>query len=273
MSLHLSIPQPVTEADRQLPCAGRGSSNSNEHRLSSVASLKGGPWPGTWGLTIARTDYKAPRQQLLNALACINDAVQNDLGATRPYQQRKNGIRTDGISADHGWPTTSRNKKSSTAGDEVFARYTPVVLSNYSSLHEAHTDTVRSQFQSWIVQRQGNAQGGDMRYVFCIVLDTETIQKLHDIWCRRSRVGAAQKQSQVRVLDALPDDECKDAYKVDLRGKYGLVEFSFTRSIRRQPLAAMLTKPHPGDGNSMWCFGPSELPLEEDSCDEPRAPR
>ncbi len=268
MSLHLSIPQPVTEGDRQLSRDGRVGSNSNEYRLFTVASLNRGLRPGTWGITIVRTDYKAPQQQLLNALACINDAVQEDLGAMRPYRQRRDGKLPSGMAAEPGWPTMARGRNDSTAGDEVFARFTLEVLSKYSSLNEASTDTVRSQFQSWIIQRQGNPQGGDMRYVFCIILDTETIQRLHDIWCRASRVGAAQKQFQLRVLDALLDDECKSVYKLNLRGNYGLVNFWFTRSMRRQPLAAMLARPRPGDDDWTWCLGPWELPLVEDGCDE-----
>lgn len=270
MSLHQSIPQPITEGNRQQSYDGGVGCNSNEHRLSTVASLNRGLEPGTWGITIVRTDYKAPLQQLLNALACINNAVQEDLGAMRPYWQRRDGMLPSGMEADPGWPTILRRQSATTASDEVFARYTIEVLSKYSSLNGASTDTVREHFQDWIMQKRGSTQGGDMRYVFCIILDTETIQKLHDIWCRASRVGAAHTQLQVRVLDALKYNECRSAYKLNLRGKYGLVNFWFTRSIRRQPLTAILTRPRPGDEDRTWCFGPWEPPSVEDGCDEQR---
>ncbi|KAM3471978.1 hypothetical protein MY8738_009088 [Beauveria namnaoensis] len=237
---------------------GKDSSKCNSQRLLRLASLSSGLGKGTWGITIIRIDYKAPQQQLINALACINDAVQRDLGARWSYSHRRDGILLDGIVPPEAWPIKSLEAGAVRPADELFARYSLELLSRYDGLNEACPDTVRSKFQDWIVRMQGNPQGGDMRYVFGLILDADTIQQLHSIWCQRSRVAAAQTRVQVRVLDAVPGDECNGVYKVYLRGANGLVNFSFARSLSRQPLEVMLNRPLSGDDGGMWCFGPLE---------------
>ncbi|EGX95229.1 hypothetical protein CCM_03501 [Cordyceps militaris CM01] len=237
----------------------------NDYRLFQVLSLGNQLRPATWGITIVRIDYKAPRQQLLNALACINDAVQADLGAKQPYAYRRDYVRLDDLAPTKMWPSLRKTRRTVQPGDELFARYSMEVLSTYDGLNEASVDTMRSRFQSWIMQMQGNPHGGDMRYVFCLILDADTIQTLDDIWCRRSRVrrAAAQLQTQVRVLDAMPGGACGGAYKVYLRGAHGLVNFWFARNLRRQPLEVMLTRPRSGDDDAMWYFGPEPQPVED----------
>ncbi|KAK8141390.1 hypothetical protein G3M48_000129 [Beauveria asiatica] len=237
---------------------GKDSSNCNDYRLLRVTSLSSSLGKGTWGITIIRIDYKAPRQQLLNALACVNDAVQRDLGARWSYPHRRDSMVLDGRTPTEVWPRKLLDAGAVRPADELFARFSLELLSKYDGLNEACLDTIRSKFQDWIVRMQGNPQGGDMRYVFGIILDADAIQQLHSIWCQRSRVAAAQTRVQVRVLDAVPGDECNSVYKVYLRGAHGLVNFSFARSLSRQPLEVMLTRPRSGDDGGMWCFGPPE---------------
>ncbi|KAM3505969.1 hypothetical protein MY11210_007744 [Beauveria gryllotalpidicola] len=191
---------------------GKDSSNYNDYRLLRVASLSSGLGTGTWGITIIRIDYKAPQRQLLNALACVNDAVQRDLGARLSYPHRRDGMLLDGIKPAEVWPLKRREAGTEGPADELFARYSLELLSKYDGLNEACPDTIRSKFQDWIVQMQENPQGGDMRYVFGIILDADTIQELHGIWCQRSRVAVAQTRVQVRVLDAVPGDECNGVF-------------------------------------------------------------
>ncbi|TQV90444.1 SNARE domain-containing protein [Cordyceps javanica] len=223
--------------------------DSNDHRLLRVISLGQGREPATWGITVVRTDYRAPRRQLLNALACINGAVQADLGAKRPYARRRDGLQLDDLRTTmtmlpvEQWPSTAARRGALRPGDELFARYTTELLSTYDGLNEAQTDAVRSKFQSWIAQTHGNTQGGDMRHVFCVILDADTIRQLDDVWCRGSRVGG-QERIQVSVLDAVVPGGGSggDAYRIHLRGRHGLVNFWFARSVRQQPLEVMLAR-------------------------------
>ncbi|KAM3557906.1 hypothetical protein ARSEF4850_004848 [Beauveria asiatica] len=187
---------------------GKDSSNYNDYRLLRVTSLSSSLGKGTWGITIIRIDYKAPRQQLLNALACVKDAVQRDLGARWSYPHRRDSMLLDGRTPTEVWPRKLLDAGAVRPADELFARFSLELLSKYDGLNEACLDTIRSKFQDWIVRMQGNPQGGDMRYVFGIILDADAIQQLHSIWCQRSRVAAAQTRVQVRVLDAVPGDEC-----------------------------------------------------------------
>ncbi|KAM3428012.1 hypothetical protein MY4824_009078 [Beauveria thailandica] len=187
---------------------GKDSSNCNDYRLLRVTSLSSSLGKGTWGITIIRIDYKAPREQLLNALACVNDAVQRDLGARWSYPHRRDSMVLDGRTPTEVWPRKLLDAGAVRPADELFARFSPELISKYDGLNEACLDTIRSKFQDWIVRMQGNPQGGDMRYVFGIILDADAIQQLHSIWCQRSRVAAAQTRVQVRLLDAVPGDEC-----------------------------------------------------------------
>ncbi|KAM3471974.1 hypothetical protein MY8738_009084 [Beauveria namnaoensis] len=229
---------------------GKDSSKCNSQRLLRLASLSSGLGKGTWGITIIRIDYKAPQQQLINALACINDAVQRDLGARWSYSHRRDGILLDGIVPPEAWPIKSLEAGAVRPADELFARYSLELLSRYDGLNEACPDTVRSKFQDWIVRMQGNPQGGDMRYVFGLILDADTIQQLHSIWCQRSRVAAAQTRVQVRVLDAVPGDECNGVYKVYLRGANGLVNFSRFGGLHQRDSRSALFEGYSGGDSS-----------------------
>ncbi|OAA52117.1 hypothetical protein ISF_09281 [Cordyceps fumosorosea ARSEF 2679] len=237
--------------------------NNSSQRLMSVLSLNTGKEPATWGITVVRTDYKAPQQHLVDALACLNDAVRADLGASRAYPQRRDGFVLDRIAFDENWPPLAprrprkqqhkKNNEQQRLADELFARYSTELLSKRDKLNEADADTVRKTFQDWIVQQRGNPHGGDMRYVFCVVLDAEAIRQLHDLWRLRRR-GCQEARARVRVLDAIPGG---GAYSVGLRGAHGLVSFCFARRRSRHPLEVLLTGPPRGE-EGMWCFGPWE---------------
>lgn len=226
-----------------------------ERRLFTVQCLGNGFDTPSWGITLVRVDYRAPQEHLVNALCCLNDAVRRDVGAVRAYAERKDDIVPETTATLQKWPSFGKRElKKVDAGDVLFAGYTTELLTRCHDLHDATTDTVRRHFQDWIVQRAPKPYGGDMRFVFCVILDRETIDRLHATWCLRSRVAMlrAQLRATVRVLDAVPGEECRGEYKVSLRGEYGLVNFWFARSARRYALEHFLTRPVEG---GIWCFG------------------
>ncbi|KAJ6787245.1 hypothetical protein PWT90_06823 [Aphanocladium album] len=258
------------------------SPSENERRLVNIMSLGRDSDKADWGITVIRVDYNAPQTQLLNALSCINDAVQRDLGAAQVYREREIGTICEYRTTKHGWPVCMWRKAPRSAGDDLFAAYKMELLSHFHNLNMATAATVRRKFQDWIVQKQGNTHGGDMRYVFCVILDADTIQQLNEIWCLGSRVATKQRQLQqqqqqvqVKVLDAVPGDDCRGVYKVNLAGVHGLVNFWFTRSLRRHPLEFFLERP--SDDGGMWCFRSAErepLPaMEELQVEEEAAQR
>ncbi|KAJ3483173.1 hypothetical protein NLG97_g7368 [Lecanicillium saksenae] len=241
------------------------SSSENERRIASITSLARDSDKIEWGITVIRVDYSAPQSQLLDALDCINDAVRRDLDAAHAANGARNKDTIyENTATEHGWPVRRRRGTVASAGERLFAAYDLHLLSHFYNLNQATTNTIRHEFRNWIVRKKGNTCGGDMRYVFCVILDTDTIHQLHQIWRQSFRVATAQQQMQLKVLDAVPGDECHGAYKVYLGGMHGLVNFWFARTMRRHSLEYFLKEP--SDDGGMWCFGPpnpAPLPAEE----------
>lgn len=238
------------------------------HYLSQVLFLNGNgskARPGTWAITLVRVDNECTKNQFYNAIACIEDAVRRDLGVAEPCKPECINVVWNGTGSQRRSCRTRRTELRSrrTMAEDLFHRFACEVIMNNDTLKEPTTDNIRKEFHKWIVADGGNCNGGDMRYVFCIILDDETVKTLSDMWSRICRVGGtAATQVKVKALDSLHNDKCSGTYELYLRGRNGLVNFWFQRNLCRQPLSVFLTEPP--ERGAMWCYGPwEEVPTFE----------
>lgn len=243
----------------QMISLGNNSGSATEWHLSKVTTPMTGKTHGAWGVTIIRTDYGQPRRQMQDAIACINEAIRRDIGARRPYPVRKVGVPLDVSASKRNRHIWKKSRGAVSVEDELYARYTDETLQSAETLKGADTDIIRRNFQQWIQKKGGDCKGGDVRYIFCIILDADAIVHLNEAWRSPSRVGESESwasEVKVKVLDAVPGASCTGAYELFLRGRYGLVNFCFERRLRRQPLEVFLRAPDTKDG--LWSFGPEE---------------
>jgi hypothetical protein len=212
-------------------------------------SLLGDHKPRKWGFTIIRTHYDDDKQfgravwQLYDAVCAYSDAEQQSVrdqlrivNATRGAEKNPVPLQVD----------TSMNR-------EFLSSFENDVMQNRRRLKGASVDSAREQFRDWIVAKHGNASGSNMRYVFAILMDKETMNNLDK--CRKKQREASHGTDRqtpmpwVKVLDSASD--VAEPYRVNLYGDFNIVQYWFDRSLLlRWP--SMYLRRADGDANVLF---------------------
>ena len=219
--------------------------------LTTVMSMLSGHKPREWGFTIIRTAYDDDRQferavsHLFDAVCAYSDAEQQNvrdqlkmINANAGAEKRRVPLKVD----------TSMNR-------EFLSSFGNDVIQSQRRLNGASVDSAREQFRDWIVANQGNASGSNMRYVFAILMDKETMENLDK--CGKKQVEASRHESRqtpmpwVKVLDIASDVSAP--YRVNLYGDYNIVQYWFDRSLLLHPPSMYLRKAD--DGANVLFYG------------------
>lgn len=118
--------------------------------------------------------------------------------------------------------------------EKLERRFINDVFQDAVQLKDADVPTVRKYFNNWLASRNGDWNGGNIRFASCILLDTATLLHLQSAWSPYpdNIVSANRLPYWVKMVEAEPQPV--DAFRVKVFGEWGLAEYWFERNYRRR---------------------------------------
>lgn len=199
--------------------------------LTTVMSLVDGHRPRQWGFTIIRTAYD-DHSQFRRSMSCILKAIYAFSNTEQNQVQSELQAILEAGTVD---TTLVPPKVDIGVNREFIKSYYYDLINNRAKLHGASTEMIRETFRQWLVSHKGNAKGSNMRYVFVIVMDKETMDQLDRFKDAGSITNAENRTTEVpwvKVLDAAAD--VMHPYRISLYGPFNIVQYWFDRSLSLQ---------------------------------------
>lgn len=172
------------------------------------------PWPtqrlhaavrskAIWGYVIYRTTYLPQSETAFSQIMdLLNSYIKHELFSEYAATQ------TNNIAAAE-----------STAYNEIWAHYHPIIMDDPAQFDRASIDSIRAHFRSWVDLQEGRQH--TMMYPICIVIDEDSVQEFLNASLLRGKSELERMRKRpIRYFKMIPAFSEIDEYDSFMGGEY-----------------------------------------------------